>query len=103
VPVRQWVLDLPYRLRYLLAWDQARAGAVLGGFVRVQLGFQRHRAGLYGPGLFRGRRLEPSRAACRERPLVAIPREIDHFHLAGGARARPFGDAPRAGVLGKDG
>jgi len=21
VPVRQWMLSLPYRLRYLLAWD----------------------------------------------------------------------------------
>src|SRR2546422_4357617 len=62
-----------------------------------------YRVRLYGPGLCRRCRLEPSRAACRERPLVAIPREIDHFHLAGGSRARPFGDAPRAGVLRKDG
>jgi len=34
---------------------------------------------------------------------VAIPRETDHVHLAGGSRARPFGDAPRAGVLRKNG
>jgi hypothetical protein len=30
IPVRQWVLTLPYRLRHLLAWDhgpsRARAG-----------------------------------------------------------------------------
>ena len=39
VPVRQWVLSLPYRLRYLLAWDHALARAVLGVFVRVLLGF----------------------------------------------------------------
>ena len=103
VPVRQWVLSLPYRLRYLLAWDHALARAVLGVFVRVLLGFQRRRARLYGPRLFRGCRQEPSRAACRERPHVAIPREIDHVHLAGGSRARPFGDAPRAGVLRKNG
>src|SRR2546426_2959782 len=44
VPGRQWVLSLPYRLRYLLAWDHALARAVLGVFVRVLLGFQRHRA-----------------------------------------------------------
>ncbi|MGH7389542.1 MAG: transposase [Candidatus Rokuibacteriota bacterium] len=44
VPVRQWVLSLPYRLRYLLAWDHALARAVLGLSVRVLLGFQRHRA-----------------------------------------------------------
>src|SRR5213593_1957893 len=42
VPVRQWVLSLPYRLRYLLAWDHALARAVLGVYVRVLLGFQRH-------------------------------------------------------------
>lgn len=48
VPVRQWVLSLPYRLRYLLAWDHALARAVLGVSVRVLLGFQRHRARRYG-------------------------------------------------------
>jgi hypothetical protein len=30
VPVRQWVLSLPYRPRYLLAWDHVLARAVLG-------------------------------------------------------------------------
>src|SRR5215813_7924071 len=44
VPVRQWVLSVPYRLRYLLAWDHALARAVLGVYVRVLLGFQRERA-----------------------------------------------------------
>ena len=47
MPVRQWVLSLPYRLRYLLAWDHALARAVLGVYVRVLLGFQRHRARRY--------------------------------------------------------
>jgi hypothetical protein len=47
-PVRQWVLSLPYRLRYLLAWDHALARAVLSVYVRVLLGFQRHRARGYG-------------------------------------------------------
>jgi hypothetical protein len=44
VPVRQWVLSLPSRLRYLLAWDHGLARAVLGVSVRVLLGFQRYRA-----------------------------------------------------------
>ncbi len=48
VPVRQWVLSLPYRLRYLLAWDHALARAVLAVYARVLLGFQRHRARRYG-------------------------------------------------------
>jgi Transposase zinc-binding domain/Putative transposase len=48
VPVRQWVLSLPHRLRYLLAWDHGLARAVLAVAVRVLLGFQRHRACRYG-------------------------------------------------------
>jgi hypothetical protein len=48
VPVRQWVPSLPYRLRYLLAWDHGLARAVLGVAVRVLLSFQRHRARRYG-------------------------------------------------------
>src|SRR5262245_25734918 len=44
VPVRQWVLSLPYRLRYLLAWDHGLARAVLAVAVRVLLGFPRQRA-----------------------------------------------------------
>jgi hypothetical protein len=35
VPLRQWVLSLPYRLRYLLAWDHALARAVLGVAARA--------------------------------------------------------------------
>jgi len=48
VPVRQWVLSLPYRLRYLLAWDHGLARVVLAVYVRVLLGFQRDRARRYG-------------------------------------------------------
>ena len=35
VPVRQWVLSPPHRLRYLLAWDHGLARAVLGVSARV--------------------------------------------------------------------
>ena len=44
VPVRQWVLTLPYRLRYLLAWNHTLCRAVLGVGVRAVLGFYRRRA-----------------------------------------------------------
>ena len=39
VPVRQWVLTLPYRLRYRLAWDHEWCRAVLGVYARGQLAF----------------------------------------------------------------
>lgn len=48
VLVRQWVVSLLYRLRYLLAWDHALARAVLAVSVRVLLSFQRDRARRYG-------------------------------------------------------
>lgn len=44
VPVRQWVLSLPHRLRYPLAWDHDLCRAVSGVAVRAVLGFLRRRA-----------------------------------------------------------
>jgi len=44
VPVRQWVLSLPPRIRYVLAWDHALCRAVVGVFMRAVLGFLRRRA-----------------------------------------------------------
>ena len=44
VPVRQWVLSLPYRLRYLLAWDHDLCRALVAVYVRAVLGFVRRRA-----------------------------------------------------------
>jgi hypothetical protein len=44
VPMRQWVLSLPHRLRYVLAWDHALCRAVSGVFVRAVLGSLRRRA-----------------------------------------------------------
>ena len=41
VPVRQWVLSLPPRLRYRLAWDHALCRAVVGRPMRAILGFLR--------------------------------------------------------------
>jgi hypothetical protein len=48
VPVRQWGLSLPHRLRYLLAWDHTLSRAVLGVYVRALLDFQRRRARRHG-------------------------------------------------------
>ena len=39
VPVRQWVLTLPFRLRYLLAWDHGLGRAVLAVHARALLDF----------------------------------------------------------------
>jgi hypothetical protein len=44
VPIRQWVLSLLYRLRYLRAWDHDLCRAVVGVYVRAVLGFVRARA-----------------------------------------------------------
>jgi hypothetical protein len=37
VPVRQWVLTMPYRLRYQMAWNHGLSRAVLGVYARVLL------------------------------------------------------------------
>ena len=44
VPVRQWVLSLPFEIRYRLAWDGELVGAVLRVFLRVVYGWYRRRA-----------------------------------------------------------
>jgi hypothetical protein len=44
VPVRQWVLTLPYRLRYLLPWDHVLSRAVLAIHARALLDFYRRQA-----------------------------------------------------------
>ncbi|MGH7822585.1 MAG: transposase zinc-binding domain-containing protein, partial [Candidatus Binatia bacterium] len=44
LPVRQWVLTLPHRLRYALAWDHGLCRGVLGVFIRALLTFERRRA-----------------------------------------------------------
>ena len=44
VPMRQWVLSLPFRLRYLLAWNHELCRAVLAVYARALRGFYRRRA-----------------------------------------------------------
>jgi hypothetical protein len=48
VPVRQWVLSVPHRLRYVLAWDHALCRAVVAVAVRAILGDLRRRARRHG-------------------------------------------------------
>ena len=53
VPVRQWVLSLPYRLRYHLAWDHDLCRGVVAVSVRAVIGWLRRRA--QGDGVADGR------------------------------------------------
>ena len=48
VPVRQWVLSLPFALRYRLAYDSEMVTAVLGVFIRAVFGLYRRMARDYG-------------------------------------------------------
>jgi len=48
VPVRQWVLTLPSRVRYVLAWDHALCRAVIAVYVRAVLGWYRRQARMRG-------------------------------------------------------
>jgi len=54
VPVRQWVLSLPHRIRYVLAWDHPLCRAVVGVFMRAVLGWLRARARWHGVANGRG-------------------------------------------------
>ena len=44
VPVRQWVVSLPHRLRYQLAWDHDLCRAVVAVYMHAVLGWLRRRA-----------------------------------------------------------
>ncbi|MGH3638866.1 MAG: transposase zinc-binding domain-containing protein [Mycobacterium sp.] len=48
LPIRQWVLTLPHRLRYALAYDHRLCRAVLAVFVRAVLRAERRRARAQG-------------------------------------------------------
>jgi hypothetical protein len=44
VPVRQWVLTLPPRVRYVLAWNHALCRAVVAVYMRAVLAWLRQQA-----------------------------------------------------------
>ncbi len=48
VPARQWVLSVPFALRYRLAYDAEMVTAVLGVFIRALFGLYRRMARDYG-------------------------------------------------------
>src|SRR5215813_6961327 len=48
VPVRLWVLTVPYRLRYQLAWNHGLSRAVLRVYTRVLLGLYARARGVRG-------------------------------------------------------
>src|SRR3989442_10337219 len=78
VPVRQWVLSLPHRLRYLLAWNHGLARALLGVYVRVLISFHRHRARRYGIRDSRsGSRSSRRASAAAQRGLGAREKALD--------------------------
>jgi len=54
VGVRQWVLTLPSRVRYVLAWDHALCRAVVAVYVRAVLGWYRRQARMCGQPKGRG-------------------------------------------------
>jgi len=54
VPVRQWVLSLPHRLRYQLAWDHDLCRAVVAVYMRAVLGWLRRWAQRVGVADGRG-------------------------------------------------
>jgi len=48
VKVRQWVLSFPFRIRYLMAYDQKNLNLILGIYYRAVRSFYLKRARLYG-------------------------------------------------------
>src|SRR5436309_4844466 len=100
VPVRQWVLTLPHRLRYLLAYNHALCRAVLGVAVRAVLGFYRRRARRTG---VREPRCDTIHT-CREPAVTRDPFELPTIQRAANTpehRAQPARCCPgfRAGLL----
>lgn len=84
VPVRQWVLTLPYRLRDRLAWDHVLCRAVLGGYTALR---QRPPIECPLPHARARRRLQ--RSSARAAYLSArAPRDEDVAHVLATVPAR---------------
>ena len=100
VPVRQWVLAVPKRVRYVLERDPRRAGAVLGIFLRVTEETLREAS----PGVGGDARPEPgprpdrasSRARVRARPTGQLVGEGSQAQVGdGGCSAAGRAHSPR--------
>ena len=83
VPVRRWVLTLPFLLRYHLAWNHERARAVLAVFLRALLGFYRDAAQRRG--------IEEGRSGS-----ALVPKSFIHRSLGGGGQTKDGLLAPSA-------
>ena len=103
VPVRQWVLSVPHRLRYRLAYDHRLCRTVLHVFVRALRSAYRREArrqGLSGGETGMVTSVQRFGGAVNEDPAV-IQRILTHLGLsmeAGealpAARASPWTDSP---------
>jgi Putative transposase len=74
VPVRQWVLSLPFALRYRMAYDARLTTDVLNVFIRALFGELRRRSGIAESRLF---------AMWRRHVCAALWRRLNanvHFH-----------------------
>ena len=92
VPVRQWVLTLPFRLRYLLAFDRELCRAVRALFIDTVLGALRRRARQQGVADGRG-----GAVVCVQRFGGALNLNV-HFHaLVLDGVYEPAGPASRVG------
>ena len=92
VPVRQWVLSLPFDLRYFLAYDADLCREVRGVFIRAVMGWTRRRderAGILG--------VRTGAIVATQRFDSAIRVNV-HFHavaLSGVYTGLAFGGQPR--------
>ena len=77
VPVRQWVLSLPFELRYRLAYDRELSSAALGVFLRAVFAGLRRRAGIRA--CKRERRLQCGAVSFVQRFGDALNLNL-HFH-----------------------
>jgi hypothetical protein len=95
VPVRQWVLSLPFALRYRLAYDASLASAVLATFVRTVFASLRRRARSRGLT-----RIQCGSVTFVQRAGDALNLNV-HFHslVLDGVYARSEAEAPRFHAL----
>jgi hypothetical protein len=78
VPVRQWVLTVPYRLRYQMAWNHGLCRAVLRVYTRVLLDV--YARGARERGLERG---QTGMVTALQRELKRGARIVSHWHHMG--------------------
>src|SRR5262245_7081089 len=97
VPVRQWVLTVPYRLRYRMAFDPGLSRAVLSVFTRVLL--EAYARGAGPRGIAGGRTgsitvIQRAGGGLNVNPHFPYPRARRGVPRGGGQRS---GVSPRAG------